>query len=69
MVKYIKIPFKFSHFYSVFYCHPQGETKLLVTGPWHANQGSYSVLMDGKVMATTLVQPGVLRCLVPGELQ
>lgn len=49
-------------------CLLQGQTKVLVTGPWHANRGTYSVLLDGKVTATTLVQNGVLRCFVPGEI-
>ena len=39
---------------------------MLVTGPWHSHSGTYTVLMDGRVIATTLVQPGVLRCFVPG---
>ena len=45
----------------------QGHTKMLVTGPWHSHSGTYTVLMDGRVIATTLVQPGVLRCFVPGK--
>ena len=45
----------------------QGQTKVLVTGPWHANRGTYTVLLDGKATATTLVQNGVLRCFVPGK--
>ncbi|XP_052821053.1 calmodulin-binding transcription activator 2-like isoform X2 [Mya arenaria] len=53
--------------YSPEWSYTEGQTKLLVTGPWHANTGRYSVLMDGKVLATTLVQPGVLRCFVPGH--
>ncbi|XP_052285378.1 calmodulin-binding transcription activator 1-like isoform X3 [Dreissena polymorpha] len=47
--------------------YTEGQTKLLVTGPWHSNMGTYTVLMDGRVVATTLVQPGVLRCFVPGH--
>lgn len=50
------------------WAYTDGQTKVLVTGPWHANMGTYAVLLDGKMVATTLVQPGVLRCFVPGHL-
>ncbi|KAL4220816.1 transcription by RNA polymerase II [Mactra antiquata] len=49
------------------WAYTEGQTKVLVTGPWHSNMGNYSVLLDGKIIATTLVQPGVLRCFVPGH--
>lgn len=47
------------------WAYSEGHTKMLVTGPWHSHSGTYTVLMDGRVIATTLVQPGVLRCFVP----
>lgn len=49
------------------WAYTEGQTKVLVTGPWHSNMGNYSVLLGGKIIATTLVQPGVLRCFVPSH--
>ncbi|XP_053379115.1 calmodulin-binding transcription activator 1-like isoform X2 [Mercenaria mercenaria] len=49
------------------WAYTEGQTKVLVTGPWHSNMGNYTVLLDGKIIATTLVQPGVLRCFVPSH--
>ncbi|KAK3604481.1 hypothetical protein CHS0354_019074 [Potamilus streckersoni] len=47
--------------------YTEGQTKILVTGPWYSTSSTYSVLLDGKVVGCTLVQPGVLRCFVPAH--
>lgn len=46
-------------------CFFQGETKVLVTGPWKSGS-SYQVLVDGIPQPASLVQDGVLRFVCPG---
>ena len=47
-------------------CLFQGETKVLVTGPWSSGH-NYQVLIDGLAVSATLIQEGVLRCICPGK--
>lgn len=49
------------------WAYPEGGVKVLVTGPWHSNVSSYTVLFDTFPVPTTLVQSGVLRCYCPGK--
>jgi calmodulin-binding transcription activator len=48
------------------WAYPEGGVKVLVTGPWHSDTSSYTVLFDTFPVPTTLVQSGVLRCYCPG---
>lgn len=46
----------------------QGGSKLLLIGPWTKVSSTYTCVIDGEPVQTTLLQPGVLRCYTPGQL-
>ncbi|XP_023930943.1 calmodulin-binding transcription activator 1-like isoform X1 [Lingula anatina] len=43
----------------------EGNTKILVTGPWYSTTSPYSITFDGVQVPAALVQSGVLRCFCP----
>ena len=46
----------------------QGGTKLLLIGPWTKVSSTYTCVIDGEPVQTSLLQPGVLRCYTPGKI-
>ncbi|KAK2710391.1 calmodulin-binding transcription activator 1-like isoform X2 [Artemia franciscana] len=48
--------------YSPEWAPTEGGCKVLVAGPWLKTDSSYAIMIDGQSLATTVVQPGVLRC-------
>ena len=51
--------------YSPEWCYPDGGAKVLITGEWKMEQGSYTCLFDGCSVPAILYQSGVLRCFCP----
>ena len=51
--------------YSPEWCYPEGGAKVLITGEWKLEQGSYTCLFDGCSVPAILYQSGVLRCFCP----
>lgn len=51
--------------YSPEWCYPEGGAKVLITGEWKMEQGSYTCLFDGCSVPAILYQSGVLRCFCP----
>ena len=47
------------------WCYPEGGAKVLVTGEWRTEEGSYTCLFDGCSVPAILYQVGVLRCFCP----
>ena len=47
------------------WCYPEGGAKVLITGEWTTEGGSYTCLFDGCSVAADLYQSGVLRCYCP----
>ena len=45
--------------------YPEGGAKVLITGEWKMEQGSYTCLFDGCSVPAILYQAGVLRCFCP----
>ena len=45
--------------------YPEGRAKVLITGEWKMEQGSYTCLFDGCSVPAILYQSGVLRCFCP----
>lgn len=45
--------------------YPEGGAKVLITGEWRMEQGSYTCLFDGCSVPAILYQSGVLRCFCP----
>lgn len=45
--------------------YPEGGAKVLITGEWKMEQGSYTCLFDGCSVPAILYQSGVLRCFCP----
>ena len=51
--------------YSPEWSYPEGGAKVLITGEWKMEQGSYTCLFDGCSVPAILYQSGVLRCFCP----
>ncbi|XP_070207507.1 calmodulin-binding transcription activator 2-like isoform X2 [Littorina saxatilis] len=47
------------------WAYTEGNIKILVAGPWCSMSAVYTCVFDGKHVAATLLQPGVLRCFTP----
>lgn len=47
------------------WCYPEGGAKVLITGEWRMEQGTYTCLFDGCSVPAILYQSGVLRCFCP----
>ncbi|KAL8587315.1 hypothetical protein ACOMHN_045562 [Nucella lapillus] len=47
------------------WAYTKDHTKILVAGPWCNQSALYTCVFDGKHVASSLVQPGVLRCFTP----
>ncbi|XP_076451684.1 calmodulin-binding transcription activator 2-like [Babylonia areolata] len=47
------------------WAYTKDHTKVLVAGPWCNQSAIYTCVFDGKHVAASLVQPGVLRCFTP----
>lgn len=47
------------------WCYPEGGAKVLITGEWRTEQGTYTCLFDGCSVPAILYQSGVLRCFCP----
>ncbi|XP_025083042.1 calmodulin-binding transcription activator 1-like isoform X3 [Pomacea canaliculata] len=45
----------------------EGNTKILVAGPWCVSSATYTCIFGSKHVAATLIQPGVLRCFAPAH--
>ncbi|XP_048728854.1 calmodulin-binding transcription activator 1-like isoform X3 [Ostrea edulis] len=53
--------------YSPEFSYTEGGSKLLVIGPWTKVSSTYTCVIDGEPVQTTLLQPGVLRCYTPAH--
>lgn len=47
--------------------YTEGGSKLLLIGPWTKVSSTYTCVIDGEPVQTTLLQPGVLRCYTPAH--
>ncbi|KAK7481432.1 hypothetical protein BaRGS_00027388 [Batillaria attramentaria] len=49
------------------WAYTEGNTKILVAGPWCNPRAAYTCVFNGKHVSATLVQAGVLRCFTPAH--